>query len=205
MSINRAVGVLRLGALGNIASICGALEAVGAQVSVVERPDQLDATPRLLLPGVGSFPEAMAEINSHGWLQPLRQAASSKPTLGICLGMQLLARVGFEFAETDGLALLAGEVRRMQCKAPVPHIGFAGVTPVGSPAMLAQLPADAEFYFMHSYQLINYTDVAALADYGSHQFVAAVERDQLFGVQFHPEKSRDVGLQLLRNFVEFAP
>lgn len=205
MTVNPAVGVLGLGALGNIASICGALEAVGALVTVIDRPEQLDAVPRLVLPGVGSFPEAMGEINSHGWLQPLRAAASSKPTLGICLGMQLLAQVGFEFVETEGLALLAGEVRRMPCKAPIPHIGFASVGTLGAPALFNQLPLAAEFYFMHSYQFINYTDVAALADYGSHQFVAAVERNQLFGVQFHPEKSRDVGLQLLRNFVELAP
>jgi len=144
----------------------------------------------------------MAEINTRGWLEPLRLAAVSRPTLGICLGMQLLSRIGFEFGESEGLAVLDGEVRRMECKAPIPHIGFKAVTTVGKPELFRGIAESEEFYFMHSYEVVNYTDVAALCEHGSHRFVCALQRDQVFGVQFHPEKSRDAGIALLRNFVE---
>ena len=196
------VGLVDVGLVGNIASIRRALRAAGAHVEVIDRPEQLKQVGKLVLPGVGSFAEAMAEITARGWLTPLREAASSLPTLGICLGMQLLARVGYEFGESEGLALLDGEVRRMDCKAPVPHIGFKPVQPVADPCLFRGLPEQAEFYFMHSYEVVNYTDVAALSVHGQHRFVCALQRGQLFGVQFHPEKSRDAGIALLRNFVE---
>lgn len=200
--MSAVIGLVNVGLLGNIASIQRALQAAGARVEVIERPDQLQQADKLVLPGVGSFAEAMAEITSQGWLMPLRDAASSRPTLGICLGMQILARIGYEFGECEGLGLLDGEVRRMECKAPVPHMGFKTVTLVNQPLLFSGLPQDAEFYFMHSYEVVNYTDVAALCEHGSHRFVCALQRHHLFGVQFHPEKSRQAGLQLLRNFVK---
>lgn len=197
-----AVSLVDVGLVGNIASIRRALEAAGASVSLVQRPEQLQQASKLVLPGVGSFVEAMAEITNQGWLDPLRLAASSRPTLGICLGMQLLARIGFEYGESEGLGLLDGEVRRMACKAPVPHMGFKLVQPVRESLLFHGLPPEPEFYFMHSFEVVNYTDVVALSEHGNHRFVCALQRGHLFGVQFHPEKSREAGLALLRNFVE---
>lgn len=200
--MSTTIGLVDYGSMGNIESIRKALSAAGAQVQIVNDARDLSKMSKLVLPGVGGFGEAMCQIHERGMFSPLRDAAKDTPMLGICLGMQMLATVGFEFGETPGFDLITGEVRQMQCKAAVPHIGFKPVRVVGDRGLFSGLPEDAEFYFMHSYEFVNYTDVCGLTEHGRHQFVSAVARDHLFGVQFHPEKSREAGIQLLKNFVE---
>lgn len=196
------VGLIDFGSMGNIESIRRALTAAGADVSIITTPNQFAGVDKYVLPGVGSFPEVMGALRLRGLENSIREAAESKPTLGICLGMQMLASAGFEYGENAGLGLIEGEVRLMQCKAAVPHIGFNRVEVVGDSPLFAGIDDDADFYFMHSYEFVNYTDVAGLSTYGDHRFVSAVSRGNLYGVQFHPEKSRDHGIRLLKNFIE---
>ncbi len=200
--MSRTIGVVDYGSTGNIESIRKALSAAGAQVRIIDDARHLSGAEKLVLPGVGSFAEAMRQIHERGMYEPLVSAAAATPMLGICLGMQMLATVGYEFGETPGFNLIDGEVRPVLCKAAVPHIGFKPVRRIGKPVLFEGLDAGAEFYFMHSYEFVNYTDVCGLTTHGGHQFVSAVARGHLFGVQFHPEKSRDAGIQLLKNFVE---
>lgn len=200
--MSRTIGVVDYGSTGNIESIRKALVAAGAQVRIIDDARNLSAADKLVLPGVGSFAEAMRQVRERGMFDPLISAAESTPILGICLGMQMLARVGYEFGETSGFGLIDGEVRPVVCKAAIPHIGFKQIRKIGDSPLFRGLASDAEFYFMHSYEFVNYTDVAGLTIHGEHQFVSAVAKNHLFGVQFHPEKSRDAGIRLLKNFVE---
>lgn len=196
------VGLIDFGSMGNIESIRRALLAAGAEVMVIREASQFGGVDRYVLPGVGSFREVMETIRAKGLEVPIRESIQSKPTLGICLGMQVLASVGFEFGETLGFDLISGEVRLMQCKATVPHIGFSSIDVIKDSPLFAGIANDAEFYFMHSFEFVNYTDVCALSSHGQHRFVSAVNKGQLYGVQFHPEKSREPGIRLLKNFVE---
>jgi len=196
------VGLIDFGSMGNIESIRRALTMAGADVSIITKPNQFAGVDKYVLPGVGSFSEVMDAVRLRGLEESIREAAQSKPTLGICLGMQMLASIGFEYGENAGLGLIDGEVRLMQCKAAVPHIGFNRVEVIGESPLFAGIDKDADFYFMHSYEFVNYTDVAGLSVYGNHRFVSAVSRGNLYGVQFHPEKSRDHGIRLLKNFIE---
>lgn len=196
------VGLIDFGGAGNIESIRRALLVAGAEVRLVRQVSEFHNVDRYVLPGVGSFNEIMASIRAQGLEHAVRDAALSKPTLGICLGMQILATVGYEYGETDGLNLIEGEVRLMQCKAPIPHMGFSSLEFVGESPLFAGISASDEFYFMHSYEFVNYTNVCALSSHGKHRFVSAVSCGNLFGVQFHPEKSREPGIQIFRNFIE---
>lgn len=198
----KTLGLVDYGSMGNIESIRKALSAAGATVRIIDDARHLGSVDKLVLPGVGGFAEAMKQVHASGMYEPLRAAAASTPMLGICLGMQMLASVSYEFGETQGFGLIDGEVRLMQCKAAVPHIGFKPVRVVGDQPLFRGLPDHAEFYFMHSYEFVNYTDICGLTTHGQHQFVSAVARGHLHGVQFHPEKSREAGIQLLKNFVE---
>ena len=196
------VGLIDFGSMGNIGSVHRALSAAGGDVVIISNPDGFSAVDKLVLPGVGAFHEAMAEIHKRGLFEPIRASVEQKPTLGICLGMQILASVGYEYGETPGFDLIEGEVKRIECKAAVPHIGFNNIELVVDSPLFNGLEETSEFYFMHSYEYVNYTDVIGLSTYGQHKFVSAVARKNLYGVQFHPEKSREQGIRLLKNFIE---
>lgn len=200
--MSRSVSVVDYGSAGNIESIRRALVAAGAEVRIVNTPGDVLASSRVVLPGVGSFAEGMRQIRERGLFEAVKRAAEDRPVLGICLGMQMLADIGFEFGETTGFGLIEGEVRPVLCKAAIPHIGFRPVRRMGDSPLFASVEPAAEFYFMHSYEFVNYTDVAGLTTHGGHAFVSAVARGPVFGVQFHPEKSRDAGIRLLKNFVD---
>ena len=197
--------------MGNLGSVRRALTELGADAFIAGQPDQLAAAERIILPGVGSFSDAMSSLNNRGWSDQIRHQAlvSGKPLLGICLGMQLLASSGSEGGNTLGLGLIPGATVHLDtlgCTLRIPHVGWNAITPCGEPALFAGIPAGTDFYFVHSYTLRpdNSSHALATADYGI-QVIAAVGSGNIFGTQFHPEKSSRAGFRLLKNFLEFSP
>ena len=201
------IAVVDYGA-GNLVSIDQALRAAGAEVVVARRAADLDGAAGLIVPGVGAAAPAMARLARRGLVAPIRAwAAGGRPFLGICLGMQLL----FEGSDEDGaatLGVLAGRTERLPDAPRLPHIGWNAVRRKREHPLFAGIPADAPFYFVHSFAPRPVGPGAAattlaVTDHGG-TFVSAVARDALAGVQFHPERSGADGLRLLANFVELA-
>ncbi|MDF8332619.1 imidazole glycerol phosphate synthase subunit HisH [Novosphingobium cyanobacteriorum] len=194
---------------GNLRSVANALKAAGAEgVTVTADPDVVRAADRIVLPGVGAF-KACAEAlrGVHGLVEAMeeRVLVGAAPFLGICVGMQLLADRGIEFGVTQGLGWIGGEVRPIERTDPaikVPHMGWNDV----EPGRHASLIEPGEAYFLHSYHFVTEEggSVAAMTDHGGG-LVAAVARDNILGVQFHPEKSQDYGLALLARFLGWKP
>ena len=196
------VGVINYGTAGNTFSIYKALEAVGGTAKPLNHESDFTGIDKIIIPGVGSFADGMSALNTQGLTDRIRsEVINGTPTLGICLGMQILSNIGFESGETVGLSLIDAEVRKVSCKAVVPHMGFNGIKIVRDSSIFSKIGEDDRFYFMHSYEVCNYTDVLSLSTYGAHTFVSAVGKDNLYGVQFHPEKSRGSGLRVMSNFV----
>jgi glutamine amidotransferase len=191
---------------GNIRSIAKALEQVGAQVQVTDDPAVVAESSAVVLPGVGSGGSAMARMTECGLDDAIREATyRGKPFLGICLGMQLLADHHAE-GEVDGLHLFRGAVRRIPYGPKIPHMGWNQVQQLQSDLpIFADIPQDAYFYFAHSYYVEpqDQRGVAALTDYGS-PYCSVIATEQVWGTQFHPEKSGVIGLQMLKNFVRWV-
>ncbi|MCZ7527700.1 MAG: imidazole glycerol phosphate synthase subunit HisH [Acidimicrobiia bacterium] len=196
--------------LNNLDSVCRALEECGAAAFVTDSPADVERADRIVLPGVGAFPDAMANLRERGLVDALTEEVQGHgaPFLGICLGMQLLATRSHEVAATDGLGWIPGEVRRLEPTAAdrrVPHMGWNEVDPVGTADLFAGIAPRSDFYFVHSFRLCcdDDADVLATTPYCGG-FTSAVHRGSVFGVQFHPEKSQAHGFELLRNFLEWS-
>lgn len=192
--------------MGNLRSIESALHYLGVACAIEDRPDRVAASEKLILPGVGSFSRAMSNLRSTGLQDALEHAVRGRgvPVLGICLGMQLLAARGTEDGLSDGLGWIAGEVVRFTARndRKIPHIGFNTVSrKAQGRVMFSGLPDAADFYFVHSYHFVPHASeaVTGACEYGE-PIVAAVANGNVWGVQFHPEKSQGNGLQILRNF-----
>ncbi len=191
---------------GNIHSIEKALEYVGATVQVTNEPTVVAEAEAVVLPGVGSAGSAMAQITQHGLDDAIREATQQgKPFLGICLGMQLLAGHHAE-GEVNGLGLFQGEVRRIPNGPKIPHMGWNQVQPLHENLpIFADIPENTYFYFAHSYYVEPQSSqgTAAITEYGS-SYCSVITTEQVWGTQFHPEKSGKLGLQLLANFVKWV-
>lgn len=197
--------------MGNLGSVNRALATLGAQPTITDRPEALVAAEALVLPGVGSFADGMAHLEERGWVGAIReQVDRGKRLLGICLGMQLLAHTGTEGGARGGLNFIPGVVKRLDalgCHQRIPHVGWNSIRLAGDASRLfSGIPTGTDFYFVHSFALVATadSDVLANADYGV-PFAAAVARGNVFGTQFHPEKSSKAGLRLLRNFLDLDP
>ncbi len=197
---------------GNLHSVANALKAAGAEgVTITSSPEVVRAADRIVLPGVGSFKacaEGLGAIPNLVEAMTERVFVGGAPFLGICVGMQLLATRGLEHGTTPGLDWIAGEVRAIEVTDPaikIPHMGWNDVAPMRH-ADGASLIEPGEAYFLHSYHFIaNHAEnIAALTNHG-RSVVAAVARDNLLGVQFHPEKSQAYGLAFLLRFLEWKP
>lgn len=191
--------------MGNLHSVGKALERAGAAVTTTSDPDGVSRADAVVLPGVGAFPRAMERLADLGLDLAIREAAESKPLLGICLGLQLLFEYSPEQGGAKGLGILAGAVEPLAGDdLKVPHIGWATVDWVGR-SPIAEGIADGEaFYFVHSFVVEpQASDLVATATYGD-TFACAAGRGSIFGVQFHPEKSSEAGLRLLANFISLT-
>jgi glutamine amidotransferase len=192
--------------MGNLRSVQKAFEKVGHAAAITADPSTLEKADRLVLPGVGAFADAIAELRRRDLVEPIKAAiASGKPFLGICLGLQLLFDVSYEDGEHRGLGVVPGEVRRFNVppEYKVPHMGWNGLNIRHRSPFFAGIEDGAHFYFVHSYYVVPKDPgvIAAEASY-PEPFCAVIERDNLFATQFHPEKSQAVGLGLLKNFAE---
>lgn len=184
--------------MGNLRNVRRALQHIGCEVLVTPDPDAVRQATTLILPGVGAFGEAVTRIDGLGLRTPiLNHAASGKPILGICLGMQLLFLESEESPGAAGLGLLPGAVVRFRTDLVVPHIGWNDVAPVAPSKLLA--PDGGCFYFVHSFHAGPTPAATGATDYGV-TFTSVVEQRNVFGVQFHPEKSQTAGIDLLRRF-----
>jgi imidazole glycerol-phosphate synthase subunit HisH len=195
--------------LGNLHSVVKALRHEGADVHVSEVPAEVERADRLVLPGVGAFADGMAGLRRRGLIDALHaHAATARPLLGICLGMQLLLGESEEFGRYDGLGIIDGKVELIP-RAPgrkVPHIGWNRIEPAGAGwagSPLAALAPGTMMYFVHSYTAVpaHAAHRLADADYAGHRISAAVRKDAVVGTQFHPEKSGSAGLAILRSFL----
>lgn len=196
--------------VGNLRSVQKALERVGATAVVTSEPDALDAAQGVVLPGVGAFGDGMDNLRARRLVEPiLRQVENEKPLLGICLGMQLLFEESEEMGLHQGLGLLPGRVVRFpDAELKVPHIGWNQLAMAGSrpeTALLEGIKDGAYAYFVHSYYPVaaESGDLLATTEYGL-EFASVVGRGRIWGAQFHPEKSQDVGLRLLQNYAHLV-
>jgi glutamine amidotransferase len=199
------LGLLNYGS-GNYGSVRNALLHLGIEPLEITRPGQMRDASHLVLPGVGSFPAAMDRLEQMDLVDELREqvVVQKKPFLGICIGMQILADEGEEFGVRKGLGFVRGRVQRIDAESHglrTPHMGWNQLLARKECPLLADLPTPSSFYFVHSFHFLldDRADSAAACDYGG-EIIACVQRDNIFGVQFHPEKSQRDGLRLLRNF-----
>ena len=190
--------------MGNLRSVAKAFEALQVKSQISNQPDEIEAATRLVLPGVGAFGEGMANLRKLNLIELLTdKVKQGTPFLGICLGMQMLAQSSTEGGLHQGLGWIEGQVDLLTSpsgKLKLPHVGWNEVEAAES-RLYRGLSTRPSFYFVHSYQLI--TQAALLvsrAEYGS-SFVASLEQENLWGTQFHPEKSQKSGMQVLRNFL----
>lgn len=197
------IAILDYGA-GNLFSVKNALNYIGESSIITSDVKEIERADALILPGVGAFPDAMKKLHDCGMVSAIKQAVEKKPLLGICLGMQALFETGMEFSKTQGLGLIPGTVDLIrfpqgQTK-KLPHIGWNQLE-IRRPSELLKGLRDGDcVYFVHSYMA--YTDpqyIAAECEYGT-QITAFVQNGNVYGAQFHPEKSGEVGLEILKNF-----
>ncbi len=192
--------------MGNLRSVQKGFERVGHEATITGDPEQLDQAEKIVLPGVGAFADAIAELRRRELVGPIREAVQAgKPFLGICLGLQLLFDVSYENGTHEGLGIVPGEVVRFDLPAgyKVPHMGWNQLHFRAASPLVAGLPDGVHCYFVHSYHVVpkDRDVIAAETDYGG-LFCSMIRRDNLMATQFHPEKSQKDGLRMLRNFAE---
>jgi len=193
--------------MGNLRSVEKALQSLGANCSILSRPRTLDHYKGVILPGVGAFGDAMANLRRNGWVEWIRETVKTGiPFLGICLGLQLLFNWSEEGEGGEGLNIVAGKVIKFPPGVGIiPHMGWNQLKIASNTPLLSGIDRDSYVYFVHSYYVVpdQAEIIAATTDYGI-DFVSAIVKDNIYGLQFHPEKSQAVGLRILRNYIEIT-
>ena len=190
--------------VGNTTSVAKALDKLGFKSKLSHKKSDINKASHIILPGVGAFGDGMRNLNKLEMPELLlKKVRSGTPFLGICLGMQLLAEKSYEFGEHDGLGWIKGEVVKIKA-ARLPHVGWNDIKVKNKQSLLFKNIPDNNFYFVHSYTLkpLSKPLVSATCEYGQN-LVAAIEKNNIFGVQFHPEKSQTAGLKVLENFLNY--
>jgi glutamine amidotransferase len=193
--------------MANLRSVANAFAALKYQATITNNPEDLRQATHIILPGVGAFGDGMKNLMSGGWIKVLEEEIreKNKPFLGICLGMQLLATVGTEHGYNKGLDWIKGVVKPLEPNEPIiriPHIGWNQVNFLKKNYLYSDLGDSQVFYFVHSY-VFHPEDYKVISSVTSHgiEFVSSIEYDNIYAVQFHPEKSHKIGLQVLKNFI----
>ena len=186
--------------MGNLKSVCNALTFLGAEPVIIDTPSELNVD-KVIIPGVGAFKDGIHNIKEF-FPELSKIITSNIPILGICLGFQMLFQQSEEAPGIDGLGIIKGKVERIKTDLKLPHIGWSSVKTEKSDSVLFRNIKDSYLYFVHSYHPIPQEDITvASTQYGS-RITAAIEKENIFGVQFHPEKSGKAGLRILKNFLE---
>ena len=189
--------------MGNLRSVQKAFEFLGYEAIISDKISNIENASKLILPGVGAFKDAMKNLSEKKLVNPIKKfVTTGKPFLGICLGMQLMLDKSFEHGQCDGLSLISGEVVPfLHTDLKVPHMGWNNLQARSNP--LFEKSDDKFVYFVHTYYASKVDDenIIAKCNYG-HDFVAAIKKDNIYGLQFHPEKSGDIGLDMLKRFAK---
>ena len=190
---------------GNLMSVHNSLDFLGYENKIAASPEVIEQAAGVILPGVGAFPDAMDALHASGLTDAVLEAAKTKPFLGICLGMQMLFEESDEVRPCKGLGLLPGRIERIRTRLKLPQIGWNALDILRPNAMTEGVQQGDYVYFVHSFMAVpaEEGDLAAVTDYGA-RVPAMVERGNLFGCQFHPEKSGKVGLAMLKNFAKLT-
>jgi glutamine amidotransferase len=196
------IGIVDYG-MGNLRSVYNAVVFLGYEARLVSKTEDFNGLSHLIIPGVGAFSPAMTNLQKAELIVPIKEfIATRKPVLGICLGMQLLASVGFEPNEMEGLNIIEGKVVKFQLdNQRIPHVGWNSIDLTREHYLFEGVKKGVDFYFVHSFYFDckNDVDILAYCDYGK-KFPAIVSKDNVTGIQFHPEKSQKNGLKILKNF-----
>ena len=193
--------------MGNLLSVQRAFEKCGADVKITENPEDLYSATHIVLPGVGAFADGMNNLIRGNWQKVLNEIVEKKqiPLLGICLGMQLLATYGYEGGKIEGLNYIPGKIVKLEPKEAferVPHVGWNEIKIINDNELLEGIKDNTDFYFVHSYKYVedDKNNAICKTDYCG-EFTSVVYKDNVWGVQFHPEKSQKAGFKLIKNFL----
>lgn len=197
------IAIIDYGA-GNIFSVKNALDYLGLESKLVKDEKSVRDADAVILPGVGAFPAAMDMLSKSGLIDAIKEEAAKKPFLGICLGMQMIFEKGYEFEECDGLGLIPGSVIKMEePDLIIPHMGWNKLEKLNDCPLLNGVGDNEYVYFVHSYKAeCPDENIAAYSEYGGRVPALVYDGNFVYGAQFHPEKSGDTGLKILRNFAE---
>ena len=197
--------------MGNVGSILNMINHIGGEATITENPNSLGKASGIILPGVGAFERGMRNLKEYGWINPLNTAANINkiPTLGICLGMQLMTRSSEESSNIDGLGWFSADTIKLNMpnknKFKIPHMGWNTLNSLKNSKLFPSYKDEQRFYFVHSYHVIcdNEKDISAKTKYGL-EFASAIEKENIFGIQPHPEKSHKFGMRLFKNFINIT-